>query len=432
LTAAARSAKPVPAESSALRDATHLTTRRPGVPGHHLGDTIGSVRLAGAVVRHREATMTHATESLLSAVDRVVGDVIAPAAISVDAEARFPAASIAALAECGALGVLSATDVGGLGLDLGTAVAVVDRVARACGSTAMVLTMHLCATAVLEKHAPHDVRRDAATGRKLGTLAFSESGSRSHFWAPTSTARRDGDLVVLDASKSWVTSAHHAATFVWSSRPMAAEGASTLWLVREGAEGLAVSAGFDGLGLRGNDSCPMRATGVKVSASAMLGNDGGGFDVMMGVVLPHFQLLSSACSLGLMEAAIARSITHATTTKLEHLGQTLADNPITRNHIARMRILADSARGIVDGAVTAIAGGAADAGLRVLQSKAHAADVATQVLDIAMQVCGGAAFRKETGVERYFRDARASTVMAPTTDVLRDFIGRAVCGMPLA
>jgi alkylation response protein AidB-like acyl-CoA dehydrogenase len=46
-------------------------------------------------------------------------------------------------------------------------------------------------------------------------------------------------------------------------------------------------------------------------------------------------------------------------------------------------------------------------------------------------VCGGAAFRKEVGVERIFRDARAATVMGPTTDVLYDFIGKAACGLPL-
>ena len=53
------------------------------------------------------------------------------------------------------------------------------------------------------------------------------------------------------------------------------------------------------------------------------------------------------------------------------------------------------------------------------------------VTDLAMRVCGGAAFRKEVGVERNFRDARAATVMAPTTDALYDFIGKAVCGLPL-
>jgi alkylation response protein AidB-like acyl-CoA dehydrogenase len=48
-----------------------------------------------------------------------------------------------------------------------------------------------------------------------------------------------------------------------------------------------------------------------------------------------------------------------------------------------------------------------------------------------MKICGGSAFRKELGIERHFRDARAARVMAPTTDVLFDFIGRSLLGLPL-
>ncbi|MBL8942930.1 MAG: acyl-CoA/acyl-ACP dehydrogenase, partial [Myxococcales bacterium] len=92
--------------------------------------------------------MTQNLADLLASVDRIVDSTIAPAAVDVDTAARFPAASIAALAECGARGVLSDPAVGVLGLGLGAAVAVVERVARACGSSARVLTMHLCGTAV--------------------------------------------------------------------------------------------------------------------------------------------------------------------------------------------------------------------------------------------------------------------------------------------
>ena len=81
--------------------------------------------------------------------------------------------------------------------------------------------------------------------------------------------------------------------------------------------------------------------------------------------------------------------------------------------------------------IAAIGAGRADTMLRVLEIKAAAAETAIEVSDIAMRVCGGAAFRKEVGVERLFRDARASSVMAPTTDVLYDFIGKAITGLPL-
>jgi alkylation response protein AidB-like acyl-CoA dehydrogenase len=69
--------------------------------------------------------------------------------------------------------------------------------------------------------------------------------------------------------------------------------------------------------------------------------------------------------------------------------------------------------------------------LRVLESKASAGDVAIAVTSTAMRVCGGAAFSKHLAIERFFRDAQAGAVMAPTGDVLREFIGKAVLGMPL-
>jgi alkylation response protein AidB-like acyl-CoA dehydrogenase len=69
--------------------------------------------------------------------------------------------------------------------------------------------------------------------------------------------------------------------------------------------------------------------------------------------------------------------------------------------------------------------------LRVLETKAAAGDVAISVTSTAMRVCGGSAFSKHLSIERLFRDAHAGAVMAPTGDVLREFIGKAVLGMPL-
>jgi len=109
----------------------------------------------------------------------------------------------------------------------------------------------------------------------------------------------------------------------------------------------------------------------------------------------------------------------------------LADDPTVRVHIARMQITTDLAGALLVDALGALETGRPDATLRVLEVKAAASTAATEVTDLAMRVCGGSAFRKEVGVERNFRDARAATVMAPTTDVLYDFIGKAVCGLPL-
>ena len=72
-----------------------------------------------------------------------------------------------------------------------------------------------------------------------------------------------------------------------------------------------------------------------------------------------------------------------------------------------------------------------DTMLAVLESKAAAAEMALNVTDMAMRSCGGAAFSRHLSVERNFRDARAASVMAPTTDVLYDFVGKTLLELPL-
>ncbi|MDX2089323.1 MAG: acyl-CoA dehydrogenase family protein [Kofleriaceae bacterium] len=344
----------------------------------------------------------------------------------------FPTATLAAMRTSGLLGLVSATEVGGKGLGLAAAAAVVERLARECGSTAMVVCMHYCGTAVLEAHGPRAVREAIAKGEHLTTLAFSELGSRSQFWAPVSTATAEGADVRLTARKSWVTSARHADSYVWSSKPVAGSEASTLWLVPRATAGLRIAeTAFDGIGLRGNDSSPVTAEDTKIPASARLGDDGAGFGIMMGAVLPWFNVLSAAFSTGLMEAAVTRTAAHVGGTRFEHASSTIADLPTVRAFIARMRIATDQNKALLADTLAAMGVNRADTMLRVLESKASAGESAAMVTDLAMRVCGGAAFRKDVAVERIFRDSRASLVMGPTVDVLYDFIGKAVCGLPL-
>ncbi len=369
--------------------------------------------------------------SYLHTLQPIITEVVAPQAAEVDRLGAYPRPALDALGRSGLLGLISSTEVGGMGQAHRAAALVIEELAHHCGSTAMVVMMHYAATAVIEAGGPTDVRREIAAGRYVATLAFSEAGSRSHFWAPLSTATASDGVVRLDARKSWVTSAGQADGYVWSSRPLSGEGLSTLWLVPGGSSGLEVGAPFDGLGLRGNCSSPMTADGVRVPAEARLGPDGGGFDQMMGTVLPYFQLMSAAFSVGTMDAASTKAAAHVSGTVLEHLGQALADLATVRSYVGRMRVRTDMASALLGDGLTALEQGRDDAMLRVLEVKAAGAEAASEVTDLAMRVCGGAAFRREVGVERHFRDARAATVMAPTTDALYDFIGRVACGLPL-
>jgi alkylation response protein AidB-like acyl-CoA dehydrogenase len=375
--------------------------------------------------------LDEAGSELLAALDRIAEQVIAPLAPSIDKEGRFPRENIQALRDAGLLGLLSAKAMGGREEGIRTAVAVVERIARDCPSTAMITTMHNCAVAVIEKFGSEAMRRSIAQDGKLATLAFSESGSRSHFWLPVSTAAKSNGSVRLNAAKQLITSAGNCDIYVWSSRPVAAEGLSTIWAVPAASPGLSIAQPFDGLGLRGNGSAPIVAKDVLIPAANTLGEDGKGFEVMMGLVLPYFNLQACAVSLGMMEGGLGRAVEHVTRSQYAYDGSKIADIQQVRGHIARARVKTDLVRGFLLDALDAVEQGREDAVMRVLESKVAGAEASLEVLDLAMRVCGGAAFRKDVDVERFFRDSRASVVMAPVTDALYDFIGKAACGMPL-
>jgi alkylation response protein AidB-like acyl-CoA dehydrogenase len=374
-------------------------------------------------------------EAAVSNAKDIADRVLAPAARQNDKEGRFSSEAIKALGPAGLLGIMLPADVGGSALGPRTFAAIVGALAEADASVAMVYLMHVCATATIAAaRTVAPTLKEIAAGRHLSTLAFSEAGSRSHFWAPVSRARRNGAGVHITAKKSFVTSAGQAHSYVVSA--LAPDGAgptdSTLYLIPKGARGLSVAGPWDGLGLRANASAPMTLEDCEVVPESQLTDDGAGFQAMLQVVLPLFNLGSAAVALGICRAAVAGTATHLKTARFEHLGQSLGESlPTLRAQLATMQIDTDGLAARIDDLIDHLERPRDTTVLRVLETKAAAGDVAIAVTSAAMRICGGAAFAKHMAVERLFRDAHAGAVMAPTGDVLREFIGKAVLGMPL-
>jgi len=356
-------------------------------------------------------------------------DVAGADAASVDRDARFPSEAIGALRERGLLGLTLPDTVGGRGGTPTDFLAVTRALASRCASTAMVFLMHVCAAQVTlagTSRGDSEELRAMADGSNLTTLAFSERGSRSHFWAPVSQLAGSR----LSAQKSFVTSAGYADSFVVSTRQAEASTPmdSSLYLVPASVSGIEVGDAWQGLGLRGNASAPMTFD-LEVSDTMLLGEAGKGLDTMLGVVLPWFALGSGAVSLGIAEGAMGAAVAHVTSAKLEHLGETLADLPTVRARIGRAQTEVDTVAGFLADVARRME--AADPLVPILSAKASANEMAIRVTSEAMQACGGAAMSPTLPIERSFRDARAGSVMAPTTDVLYELTGRALAGMPL-
>jgi alkylation response protein AidB-like acyl-CoA dehydrogenase len=382
--------------------------------------------------------MTH-DAAILSARE-IASRVLAPSAGQNDKTGRFSTEAVGSLGESGLLGLMLPADFGGLGLGPRTFAAVIGTLAEADASVAMVYLMHILgATAILAARpsaaqALAPILKEITAGRHLSTLAFSEAGSRSHFWAPISRAHRNGNGVRISAKKSWVTSAGHAQSYVASA--LSPEGAgptdSTLYLLPAQTCGLSVAGPWDGLGLRANASAPITLDDCEVPSSFQLTEDGAGFPAMLNVVLPLFSLGAAAVALGLCRAAVAGTASHLKSAKFEHLGQSLGESlPTLRAQLATMQIDSDGLAARIDDLVDHLEKPRETTMLRVLECKAAGGDVAISVTSAAMHACGGAAFSKHLSIERLFRDAHAGAVMAPTSDVLREFIGKSLLGIPL-
>jgi alkylation response protein AidB-like acyl-CoA dehydrogenase len=383
------------------------------------------------------ATLTHET-AVLRARD-IADRVLVPAAGSNDKAGRFSIEAVTSLGDSGLLGLILPTDVGGSGQGPRAFAAVTTTLAEADASVAMVYLMHILGAATMLAARPNaaqaitPILKKIAAGHHLSTLAFSEAGSRSHFWAPISRARRNGSGVRISAKKSWVTSAGYAQSYVVSS--LAPDGAgptdSTLYLLPAETPGLSVTGPWDGLGLRANASAPLALDDCEVPSNFQLTDDCAGFQAMLNVVLPLFNLGTASVALGLCRA-VAGTTAHLKSARFEHLGQSLGESlPTLRAQLAAMQIDTDGLAARVDNLIEHLEKPRETTMLRVLETKAAAGDVAISVTSTAMRICGGAAFSKHMSIERLFRDAHAGAVMAPTGDVLREFIAKALLGMPL-
>jgi alkylation response protein AidB-like acyl-CoA dehydrogenase len=205
-----------------------------------------------------------------------------------------------------------------------------------------------------------------------------------------------------------------------------------LYLVFREDPGVSVNGSWQALGMRGNQSAPMRLEGVVLEEKQRaLCEAGKGFDMMLAATLPPFQSCQAAISLGICEASIAATQSHLTGSVFQHLQSRLCDLPNLRAQLAKMRLFTDRLRAHLVSTLDALETSSPNAQELLMEIKASATETAIEVTDLAMRSCGGAAFSKHLGIERHFRDARAGAVMSPTTDQLYDFVGRGMCGMDL-
>ena len=169
--------------------------------------------------------------------------------------------------------------------------------------------------------------------------------------------------------------------------------------------------------------------GVEIPGDRIVGAEGDGQELVFNVVAPTFLIGLAAVNVGIAQAALDDTIQHVKTRK--NAGGVLAELPTVQTEIAEMTIAVEGARALVMTAARAADAGDPAALPLVMQSKIGATETAIDVTGRAMEACGGLAYSKRLDIERYWRDGRAGSVMAPTNEVLKQWVGKLQTGLPL-
>ena len=359
---------------------------------------------------------------------------IQPYTQKVDEEAKFPVDSFEAIKKDKITGLIVPKEYGGQGLGLEEHTQTVLAFASSCATTGLCYMMHNVATMCIVAFGSDDMKKEylpkIANGELLLALAFSETGTGTHFYNPEITVSKDGDKLLMNGRKSFVTSALYADFYLVLSNSFDAEGLDS-WIIQKDLKGITFEeSAWDGLGMRGNASMPMVFNNVDIDISNRVGPAGSGAEQVFNVVAPFFVIGLGAVYTGVALNACNTIIEYSMDRKYSD-ESALCNIPTVQNHIAEIFTKTTSAKHFTLAAAKSGANGDADALAQIISARLNASDMAVEVCNKAMKIGGGTAYAKRITIERLLRDAYAAQVMAPSTDVLSIWLGKALTNQPI-
>ena len=348
-------------------------------------------------------------------------------------EGTIPADVIRSLGELGVLGMNVPAQDGGLGASAVAFALVLEEVAAAWPSLAVGVSVNsgiVCSSIARlgtaeQKRAFFPMLSD---GRGLAGFCLTEPTAGSDAASLRATARRDGDCWAIDGTKLFVTSARYAPFFIVLARvgqpePTRPHAGITAFLVPAGTPGVTVGKAERKLGLQASETSAVTFDGARVPAGNVLGTEGRGFSEVAMAGLDAGRVGIGAQAIGIARGALALATSYAN--ERRQFGAPIGSFQAIRFSLAQVRTEIDAARLLV-----LRAGWLKDRGLpftrEAAQAKLYASEAANRAASACLQVFGGYGYMREYGIERYFRDARATTIYEGTSEVQRMVIARSL------
>ncbi|MFU8888411.1 MAG: acyl-CoA dehydrogenase family protein [Trueperaceae bacterium] len=369
----------------------------------------------------------------LLALQRAVRDFaqreIAPVAVELDREPRFPRATLRKMGEMGLLGILTPEAYGGLGLGYLAYAVLLEEIAGADAAHATIASVTNGMPQSLILTHGSAAQRDRwlprlAAGDAIGAFCLSEPHAGSDAAALRTRARRVDGGYRLDGSKAWITSGGEADLYLVLAKtdPEAGARGITAFVLERDTPGLSFGAPERKLGQHAAITTSVRFDDAFVPEDQRLGEEGQGF-VMAMSALDGGRVGIAAQALGIARAAFAAAARHAE--EREAFGRPIREFQGVGFKLADMATRIEAARLLTHRAAWLLDRGT-QATKEVSMAKLAASEAAVFVCDAAVQVFGGYGYSADYPVERYLRDARVTTLYEGTSEIQRVVIARQI------
>ncbi len=378
-------------------------------------------------------------QDILSDIEHIAKTTVSKEATAIDQEGKWPENSIRELQQAGLGGLVVSKELGGHGFGLHAIARACEILGQVSGSVALCYGMHCVGSAVIGAKATDEQKEDflkpIAQGKHLTTLALSEPGTGAHFYYPQAQLLPlSEDQFILNGTKSFVTNGNHADSYVVTTAgvdPEAARDEFSCLVLRNDTPGIAWGPEWKGLGMRGNSSRSLLMKDLLVPSHHLLGDIGDQLWYIFHVVAPYFLTAMSGTYLGIAQAAFNEARTHLIERSYRHSGTTLSQNTILQHRIGTLWSKLERTRQLLYHATLEGDKEESTAILPILSSKAEIGYTCVDVVNEAMTLMGGIGYSQHSRMDVLLRDARAAHVMAPTTDILYTWLGRALLEQPI-
>ena len=345
---------------------------------------------------------------------------------------HFDLELVSKIADQGYLGAIVPTEYGGAGLDYVSYGLIVEEIGRGDSAIRTVISVQtsLVCSGILRWGTEEQKRKylpKLCSGEWLGCFGLTEPDTGSDAANQRTRAKRTDSGWVINGAKMWISMGNYAkvALIFAQTDPELGYKGLACFLVDTDQPGFKAQTIEHKMGLHASDTASIALEDVEVSEEDMLGEIGDGFKVAMSSLDSGRYSVAAGC-VGICQGCVEEAVSYAK--EREQFGRPIASFQLVQAMIADMVVKTDASRMLVWRA-----GWLKDMGrpntLETSVAKLHATEASLECANLAIQVHGGAGYVDDHPVERYFRDARVTTLYEGTSQIQKLIIGRAMTGI---